>query len=982
MMKVNLRESFKENYEIWLALNHYLPPKYLFQLFDVIAVKIKSGSSISTLFEMSGQRKDIGSKIIIKTKESKENSSVRNGLQELILNIINKRDDFSNLEHRDNESNISKFIQICKLGATDFIACKEYLNFSQFKKISPGFKKFLAIYEYHSLNYKENSNILHSLDFTDHIVSVIVLKYISDLYVDVDEWKMANKGYQEAKEELRQLELGKYSYLKEMWNDILDSSIGSCIRVIQGKEKARFYYEDLLKNKSLKKNETFFINSKFDILNTYTFETMGNSNYFDLMKMTALENPLFSGYGVGSSGISSWLSGNHEYAYRVFWADIRRSIARGDFTETNVDKFWYGVSLLEQAFKYNNSKSLESALKLILESGQYGRMNKINWDKYSKLFKEKLTTETIETLSTSSKKYQGVQNSRTLTFIEIIEKLIRFSSREITNLLFDQLINIGLSGNISVYQGDDLTGRVIKTLLEISKTNLDLSEKSESLFELFAQQFTPLENKKTWWRQQYEPLKLLNEYVSYFSNSYKAKTIELVMNNFIFKDDDMTSHVKDQALALITHSSLKEVYNENPNLSERAKEIVINSLGNKDFFNFMIFVYRFDDSLVFDDRIKEKFKKIKPELFERLKESSTSTESVIKSLIFAIHLLEEDDLDIFFDRLNLIMRIRDDGRRHIIFPYAYDHVNHLMNVSRDLNGQNDYLAIRLKLELRQLLSIYKANWEYAIDKDELIFTEFSIPPRSKINETKSKEILKITNPTLNLKTDLPSVEEYEFEPIKGYPMLHWKGKRPFYSTQFYPAQLKEQFGEEVDGWMNQIFWGDNLQVMSHLLKKYRGKVDLIYIDPPFDSKADYKKKIQLKGKQVTNDSTAFEEKQYTDIWSNDEYLQFMYERLILMRELLSDTGSIYLHCDYHKSHYLRLMLDELFGMDNFLNEIVWRRKGGSALAGMSRLSISTDTILLYTKTKEFTFNEVRMQPDQEYIDEMFKKTDENGRRYR
>jgi adenine-specific DNA-methyltransferase len=74
-------------------------------------------------------------------------------------------------------------------------------------------------------------------------------------------------------------------------------------------------------------------------------------------------------------------------------------------------------------------------------------------------------------------------------------------------------------------------------------------------------------------------------------------------------------------------------------------------------------------------------------------------------------------------------------------------------------------------------------------------------------------------------------------------------------------------------------------------------------------------------------------------------------------------------------------MDEIFGSENFLNEIVWRRKGGSALAGMSRLSISTDTILLYTKTKEFTFNEVRMQPDQEYIDEMFKKTDENGRRY-
>ena len=70
-----------------------------------------------------------------------------------------------------------------------------------------------------------------------------------------------------------------------------------------------------------------------------------------------------------------------------------------------------------------------------------------------------------------------------------------------------------------------------------------------------------------------------------------------------------------------------------------------------------------------------------------------------------------------------------------------------------------------------------------------------------------------------------SVENYQFEPIKGYPMLNWRGKRPFTSTQFYPAQLKEIHGEEVDGWRNKIYWGDNLQVMSHLLKEYRGKVD-------------------------------------------------------------------------------------------------------------------------------------------------------------
>lgn len=125
--------------------------------------------------------------------------------------------------------------------------------------------------------------------------------------------------------------------------------------------------------------------------------------------------------------------------------------------------------------------------------------------------------------------------------------------------------------------------------------------------------------------------------------------------------------------------------------------------------------------------------------------------------------------------------------------------------------------------------------------------------------------------------------------IKGFPELRWTGKRPYRSTQYYPAQLRERYGEERDGWINKIFWGDNLQVMSHLLKEYRGKIDLVYIDPPFDSKADYKRKIALKGiGNTTSDATSFEEKQYGDIWTNDEYLQFMYERLMILRELMSD----------------------------------------------------------------------------------------------
>lgn len=211
---------------------------------------------------------------------------------------------------------------------------------------------------------------------------------------------------------------------------------------------------------------------------------------------------------------------------------------------------------------------------------------------------------------------------------------------------------------------------------------------------------------------------------------------------------------------------------------------------------------------------------------------------------------------------------------------------------------------------------------------------------------------------LNLKAEqkIDSVEDFKFEQqlIKGQPELWWSGKRPFNSTQFYPAQLKESFGEEVNGWMNKIFWGDNLQVMSHLLKQYRGQVDLIYIDPPFDSKADYKKKILLRGKSAENDKTAFEEKQYTDIWSNDEYLQFLYERLILMRELLSVKGCIYLHCDWHKVHHLRMIMDEVFGPDSFVNEVIWHYSGAGTPKGC--WAKRHDNILLYSKSTDFTFN--------------------------
>lgn len=221
--------------------------------------------------------------------------------------------------------------------------------------------------------------------------------------------------------------------------------------------------------------------------------------------------------------------------------------------------------------------------------------------------------------------------------------------------------------------------------------------------------------------------------------------------------------------------------------------------------------------------------------------------------------------------------------------------------------------------------------------------------------------------------------EFEQRPtIKGFPELRWTGKRPYRSSQYYPAQLRESYGDAQDGWINKIFWGDNLQVMSHMLKDYRGQIDLIYIDPPFDSKADYKKKISVRGLgSAETDSTSFEEKQYGDIWSNDEYLQFMYERLTIMYQLLSEKGAIYIHCDWHKSAQLRCLCDPIFGPENFRNEIVWCYRT-SLRSSSHAFGRDHDTILFYAKSdahkihpdrKDFPVSEATIKRWAAYADE-------------
>ncbi|MBR5060661.1 MAG: site-specific DNA-methyltransferase [Prevotella sp.] len=171
------------------------------------------------------------------------------------------------------------------------------------------------------------------------------------------------------------------------------------------------------------------------------------------------------------------------------------------------------------------------------------------------------------------------------------------------------------------------------------------------------------------------------------------------------------------------------------------------------------------------------------------------------------------------------------------------------------------------------------------------------------------------------------------------------------------------------GWMNRLIYGDNLLAMQALLAgdpqtglpSLRGKVDLIYIDPPFDSKADYRTKISLPGTDIQQKPTVIEQFAYADTWEEGtmSYLKMIYPRLLLMKELLSERGSIYVHIDWHIGHYVKIILDDIFGKDHLRNEIIWHYRRWTAAS--SSFQKMHDTLLYYGKSDDVVFNKVYVE---------------------
>jgi len=276
----------------------------------------------------------------------------------------------------------------------------------------------------------------------------------------------------------------------------------------------------------------------------------------------------------------------------------------------------------------------------------------------------------------------------------------------------------------------------------------------------------------------------------------------------------------------------------------------------------------------------------------------------------------------------------------------------------------------------------------------------------KLNPNEIRDVIKL------LEAGKPLPDEYRFKLFedKREVELVWNGKTNEVTNIVLPFQTIEQIdepraentndtksqltlfdsdqrGRQVKGWTNKLIWGDNKLILSSLKNgplreqiESNGGIKLIYIDPPFDVGADFSMNIEIGDEQFIKQPTVLEELAYRDTWGkgSDSFIAMIYERLVLMHDLLANDGSIYVHCDWRVSAYMKIILDEIFGEDNFRNEIIWQRT--SARSDSETYNHIHDTLFFYSKNIDnIIWNKQYTEQSESYISNFFRYSDSKGR---
>lgn len=699
------QELLNEDWEIILTLHHLLPTTYLIQLCDFILKKSTNDElGFFEVYKTNREKIDNIDKVIIEPS----GLDVRNNILPTIEALLNNDDDIPliYIHLQENVFN-QKIMRSLEIGRNDF------QSFKRFKEIYPPngdehFSIFLRII-YEASEQKKEATwkfVKSTIKDFDPLIQMGVVKHISDLYVDSDDWDLAKQGYLLCKNILDESKLT--SELAFIWEQFIDSSIGACIKVIDGKETANAYYSDIYKNKNLLNNRYFYLNSRYDYYNS---KDIFNPD-FKLLNIKEVNSITTNTNSYQSRGVFSWLNKEYRLSFRLFWADLRREIANGDLTNFSSTKYRYGIALLDSALNKPDKKLVfYQALNLIIESSHSEKIKIENWTKYQTVIEDCIDEIYFDEIFKKAERYTGSIYQRIDSVIKIFELWFPLiTNKKIIIKIWEKTISLLRTFKFTDPKYKYLNDSLNKSLIQYIKTKPDMfTEDLQTKFYLL------VENKNesilNGGRELFEFYNLIDAYILHFSDESRICNI---IHKAIDIKNEADIHATRNLIYLIGKEKLKSIYQSNLELQKKVLDTIrYVCLENKEMSNYLLpMLFNINESEVVEFYIDKTNSKFIENLFNINIYSEIDYYKLL-SLSLLVNALNRNEQEQFFKIIIDMLTIGDKERMSPFIYSANDSMSNVLHFFSKIGNEDK--RIFLKEKINEIYKRIKIIWRKAKD---------------------------------------------------------------------------------------------------------------------------------------------------------------------------------------------------------------------------------------------------------------------------